>query len=160
MLAENICAAIGMRFAWLRLFSAYGPGEDPTWLIPAMCAKFMASKKPATTAGEQRYDYLYIDDVAEAIHRVAIQAQAIGFFDLGSGHGVAVREVIERVRDLINPALPIGFGEVPYAPHQVMRMEANIDRLQRATGWQPHVDLDAGIRRTVDWFRRTATDKH
>jgi UDP-glucose 4-epimerase len=160
MLAENVCAAIGMRFAWLRLFSAYGPGEDPTWLIPAMCAKFMATEKPATTTGEQRYDYLYIDDVAEAVHRVAIQAQAIGFFDLGSGRGVAVREVIERVRDLINPTLPISFGEVPYAPDQVMRMEANIDRLRNSTGWQPQIDLDTGLRRAVDWFRRTAASRN
>jgi nucleoside-diphosphate-sugar epimerase len=157
MLAERVCATVGMRFAWLRLFSAYGPGEDPTWLIPAMCAKFMAREKPATTAGEQRYDYLYIDDVAEAVHRVAIQAPATGFFDLGSGRGVAVREVIERVRDLISsalPALPIGFGEVPYAADQVMRMEANIDRLQEITGWRPQIDLETGLRRAVDWFRR------
>jgi UDP-glucose 4-epimerase len=159
MLAERICAAIDMRFAWLRLFSAYGPGEDAAWLIPALCAKFLAKEKPATTAGEQRYDYLYVDDVAEAVHRVAMTAQATGFFDLGSGRGVAVREVIERVRDLIDPGLPIGFGDVPYAADQVMRMEANIDSLQRLTDWQPQIDLDTGLRRAVDWFRRTATGK-
>jgi nucleoside-diphosphate-sugar epimerase len=65
-----------------------------------------------------------------------------------------VREVIERVRDLIAPQAPIGFGDLAYAPDQVMHMEANIDRLRQATGWQPEIDLAAGLRRTVDWFRQ------
>jgi UDP-glucose 4-epimerase len=155
LLAEKVCATLGMRFAWLRLFSAYGPGEERTWLIPSMCGKFFAKEKPATTAGEQVYDYLFVEDVADAIHDVAIMSAASGFFDLGSGHGHAVREVIERVRDLIDPSLPIGFGDIPYAADQIMRMEANVARLQQVTGWRPKIDLDAGLRRSVDWFRRT-----
>jgi UDP-glucose 4-epimerase len=156
LLTEKVCAALGMRFAWLRLFSAYGPGEDRTWLIPSLCARFLAKERPATTAGEQVYDYLFVDDAADAVHEVAVKPQAAGCFDLGSGHGHPVREVIERVRDLIDPSLPIGFGEVAYAVDQVMRMEANVDRLQQVTGWRPRVDLDTGLRRVVDWFRQTA----
>jgi nucleoside-diphosphate-sugar epimerase len=76
-----------------------------------MCAKFMAKERPATTTDGQRYDYVYVDDAVRAVHGVAIDGQAIGFFDLDAGRGVTVREVIERVRDLIDPALPVGFGE-------------------------------------------------
>lgn len=157
LLSEKVCAALGMRFAWLRLFSAYGPGEDPTWLIPSMCTRLLARKVPATTAGEQLYDYLFIDDVADAIFEATARPQAAGFFDLGSGHGHTVREVIERVRDLIDPSLPIGFGEVAYAPDQVMRMEADVKRLREVTGWQPTTDLDTGLRRVVDWFRQNGS---
>jgi UDP-glucose 4-epimerase len=156
LLGERLCTSLSMRFAWLRLFSAYGPGEDPTWLIPSLCAKFLVREKPATTAGEQVYDYLYIDDVAEAVHAVVARPEASGFFDLGSGHGHAVRHVVERVRDLIDPSLPIGFGEIPYAPGQIMRLEANLAALKSATDWRPQIDLDTGLRRAVDWFRQTA----
>jgi nucleoside-diphosphate-sugar epimerase len=48
----------------------------------------------------------------------------------------------------------VGFGELAYGPDQVMHMEANIDRLRQATGWEPETDLATGLRRTVDWFRR------
>jgi UDP-glucose 4-epimerase len=160
LLAEKVCANLGVRFAWLRLFSAYGPGEEPTWLIPSICAKLLAKQKPATTAGEQVQDYLFVEDVADAIHEVAVRPQATGFFDLGSGSGHTVRDVIERVRDLIDPSLPIGIGELAYAADQVMRMEANVERLKQVTGWRPRVDLDTGLRRVVDGFRQTtATTK-
>lgn len=157
LLMEKVCATLDMRFAWLRLFSAYGPGEERSWLIPSLCEKFLAKEKPATTAGEQVYDYLFVEDVADAVHDVVFTAKASGFFDLGSGHGRAVREVIERLRDLVDPSLPIGFGEIPYAAGQVMRMEANVDRLQQLTGWRPQIDLDTGLRRSLDWFRQTTT---
>jgi UDP-glucose 4-epimerase len=154
LLAERVCGAFGMRFVWLRLFSAYGPGEDPTWLIPNLCARLFARERPATTAGEQVYDYLFIDDVAEAVCQVAMKPEAAGFFDLGSGCGHSVREVIERVRDLIDPSLPLSLGQIPYGANQIMRMEANVERLQAITGWRPQTDLDSGLRRTVDWYRQ------
>jgi len=153
LLAGKLCAALGIRFAWLRLFAAYGPGEDPTWLIPSMCRAFLAGQRPATTRGEQVWDYLYVEDAAEAAYRVATLPSATGIFNLGSARGHTVREVIERVRDLVDPRAPIGFGELAYPPDQVMHMEAKIDRLQFATGWQPETDLATGLRRTLDWFR-------
>jgi len=154
LLAGKVCESLGLRFAWLRLFAAYGPGEDAGWLIPAMCKAFLAGQRPATTGGEQVWDYLFVEDAAEAVHRVAMVPGATGLFNLGSGRGHTVREVIERVRDLIAPQAPIGFGDLAYAPDQVMHMEANIDRLCQATGWQPEIDLGTGLRRTVDWFRQ------
>jgi nucleoside-diphosphate-sugar epimerase len=154
LLAGKLCATLGIRFAWLRLFAAYGPGEDPDWLIPSMCRAFLAGQRPATTRGEQVWDYLYVEDAAEAVHRVATSPSATGIFNLGSGRGHTVREVIERVRDLVDPGAPIGLGERPYAPDQVMHMEAKIDRLSLATGWRPEIDLATGLRRTVDWFRQ------
>jgi nucleoside-diphosphate-sugar epimerase len=154
LLAGQLCAVLGLRFAWLRLFATYGPGEDAGWLIPAMVHAFLAGQRPATTGGEQVWDYLYVEDAAEAIFRVATAPGATGVFNLGSGRGHTLREVIERVRDLIDPQAPIGFGELAYAADQVMHMQANIDRLRQATGWQPGIDLATGLRRTVDWFRQ------
>ena len=154
LLAGKVCAELGIRFAWLRLFAAYGPSEDEGWLIPAMCHAFLAGRRPATTPGAQVWDYLYVEDAAEAVHRVAVLPSATGVFNLGSGRGHTVREVIERVRDLIAPQALIGFGDLAYAPDQVMHMQANIDRLRQATGWQPEIDLATGLQRTVDWFRQ------
>jgi nucleoside-diphosphate-sugar epimerase len=154
LLAGKLCSTFGIRFAWVRLFAAYGPEEDPAWLIPSMCRALLAGQRPATTPGEQRWDYLYVEDAAEAIHRVAVVPRATGTFNLGSGRVNTIRKVIEIIRDLINPQAPVGFGELAYGPHQVMHMEANIDRLRQATGWEPETDLATGLRRTVDWFRQ------
>jgi nucleoside-diphosphate-sugar epimerase len=65
----------------------------------------------------------------------------------------SVRSIAERVRDRIDPHLPIDFGAVPYRADQVMHLEADIGRLREATGWKPEVTIDDGLARTVDWYR-------
>jgi len=84
---------------------------------------------------------------------VAMSESASGAFNLGSGTAPRLRDMIEKVRDTIDPALPIGFGEVAYRPDQVMHLEADIGRLTRATGWRPKVTFAEGIPKTVDWYR-------
>lgn len=153
LIARHLCAQHGMRFAWLRVFSCYGPGDDPNWMIPYLTLKLLRKEKPSLTEGDQLWDYLYVSDAAEAVYQAAMNPQASGVFNLGSGSVAPIRTIAERVRDLIDPRLPLGFGEVPYRPDQVMRLEARIQRLHAATGWAPQISLDEGLRRTVTWFR-------
>ena len=152
-LLDRLAAADGLSSAWLRLFSSYGPGDDPSWMIPYLINKLLRGEKPSLTACEQRWDYIYVDDAAASVAAL-IDGDASGAFNLGSGEAVPLRQVVETIRDLVDPILPLGFGEVPYRPDQVMHLEANIDRLRNATGWAPKVPLAEGLGRTVDHYRR------
>ena len=154
LMASRMCEASGARFAWLRLFSSYGPKDSPEWLVPYLALKLLHRERPAVTPAEQRWDYVYVEDAAAAVAAVARSPAASGIFNLGSGTAPRLRDIIETVRDAIDPTLPIGFGEVPYRPDQVMHLEADIARLSAATGWRPKVGLAEGIRRTVDWYRK------
>lgn len=154
---DRLAAAEDFAFGWLRLFSTYGPADDPSWLIPYVTLRLLQGNRPALTAAEQVWDYLHVDDVAASVI-AAIDNQARGLYNLGSGSAVPLREIITLVRDQIDPALPLGFGEVPYRPDQVMHLEADITALTAATGWRPAIDLATGIRETVDWFRNE--DRH
>jgi UDP-glucose 4-epimerase len=153
MLTQKLCELYGVRFVWFRLLATYGPQDDQRHLIPSVIQKLLRGERPSLTAGGQRWDYLYITDAAEAIVRV-VSAQVHGVFNLASGEAVPVRYIVERIRDLIDPALPLGFGELPYPPDQVMRLQANISKLTLATDWKPQVCLEEGLARTVDWHRK------
>ena len=153
MLARHLCAAARLRFAWVRLFSAYGPMDDPSWMIPHVTLRLLNGARPALTAGTQRWDYVYVADAADAIVRVAQTPAAAGIFNLGSGRTETIRTVVERIRDLVNPAAELGFGEVPYRPDQVMHLEADIAKLTAATGWTPQTPLDKGLQMTVKWYQ-------
>jgi nucleoside-diphosphate-sugar epimerase len=153
VMASRLCALQNARFAWLRLFSSYGPKDHTDWMIPYLARALLRGERPSVTAGEQRWDYVYVDDAAAAVVRVCESPQAEGVFNLGSGCAVPLRAIIERVRDEVDPALPIGFGEVPYRPDQVMHLEADIGRITAATAWRPTTELATGLRRTVDWYR-------
>jgi nucleoside-diphosphate-sugar epimerase len=154
LMAERLCALSGARFAWLRLFSSYGPKDSPEWMIPYLTLKLLRRERPAVTAAEQLWDYIYVEDAAAAVVAAARSGEASGVFNLGSGTAPRLRDIIEQVRDAIDPSLPVGFGEVAYRPDQVMHLEADIGKLARATGWRPRVGLAEGIARTVDWYRK------
>lgn len=153
MLTEKLCATTETRFLWLRLLAAYGPMDDARHLLPSVVEQLLSGQRPAMTLGEQRWDYLYVDDAVEAICRLALETEAQGVFNLGSGEAHTVREWAETARDLIDPSLPLGFGEVAYRSDQVMHLQADISKLQAATGWQPRVGIREGLQRTIDWHR-------
>jgi UDP-glucose 4-epimerase len=153
LMAARLCELSGARFAWLRLFSSYGPADSPEWMIPYLTLKLLRRERPAVTAAEQLWDYIFVEDAAAAIVAAARADGAHGVFNLGSGIAPRLRDIIEMVRDEIDPALPVGFGEVAYRPDQVMHLEADIGRLTRATAWRPKVPLAEGIKRTVAWYR-------
>jgi nucleoside-diphosphate-sugar epimerase len=143
----------GIRLVWVRVFSVYGPHDNPECMIPAVARKLLRRERPSLTAGEQLWDYLYAEDAAEAIYRVAATPGAEGVFNLGSGVARTIRQIVEQVRDLIDRSLPLGFGEVPYRPDQVMHLQADITRLRRVTGWTPQTAFAVGVARTVQWCR-------
>ena len=151
--AARLCDELGMDFAWLRLFSVYGPMDEPGWLIPMLIRELLAGGSPPLTAGTQRWDYLYVTDVAEAVLRTAAERRAVGVFNLGSGEPRTVRSIAEAIRDRIAPGLELRFGELPFRNDQILHLEADTRRLREATGWRPRVPFDAGITQTIEWFR-------
>lgn len=156
-LTRQLAAQAGMRHAWLRLFSTYGPGDNEGWLIPMLVTEMLAGRRPRTTLGTQRWDWLHVEDVARGLLAAATTPGAEGVFNLGSGRAVPVREVIERIRDLAAPGMELVFGEVPFRPDQVMHMQADITRLCAATGWSPRISIEEGLAGTVAWYRAQLT---
>ena len=147
-----ICGLHGVRFAWVRVFSTYGPQDNPIWLIPYLITAFKAGTAPALTPCEQIWDYLFVDDAAQGIIAVLETADARGPFNLGSGAAVQLRYIVTSVRDVVAPNVSLGFGEIDYRPDQVMHLEANISKLTNITGWVPTTGFVDGIKATAEWF--------
>jgi nucleoside-diphosphate-sugar epimerase len=152
VLCEQLCRQLDVRFVWLRLFSSYGPMDDPGWMIPQLILKLLGRARPALTEGTQRWDYIYAADVAEAIYLTLKTPEASGVFNLGSGEAHALRRIVEHIRDLIDPSLALGFGEVPFREDQVMHLEADTSRLH-ARSPAERVPLAEGLAKTVEWYR-------
>ncbi len=146
----------GMAFAWLRLFSVYGPSDNQHWLIPSVAASLMRGIAPECTLGVQAWDYLHIDDVAAGTLAAAITPGALGVFNLSSGAPITVRAVIEKVRDLAAPGLPLSFGAIPYGPDQIMHLEGDNNRLKTATGWAPAVQIADGLAHMIVQLQQAA----
>lgn len=147
------CHNFGIDHIWARFLSVYGPYEQTSSMTISTIMKLLSGKTPAMTAGEQMWDYLYADDAAEALYRMAMFGQNGAVYTVGSGESKQIREYVEILRDAINPALPIEFGAVPYAQDQVMYLKADISELTSDTGFLPRTDFKTGIRKTIEWVR-------
>lgn len=149
----NIATERGVRAAWGRVFSLYGPGEDRPWLVPSLIRDFMANRAPELTACEQIWEFTHVADAAAAIVALLDSDDARGVFNIGSGDPVRLRDAVLLLRDLVAPRIEPLFGRVAYRPDQVMHLEADISRIRDATGWRPNVSLPRGFAETVAWFR-------
>jgi nucleoside-diphosphate-sugar epimerase len=152
MMSRIECKRNGIEHIWARVLSVYGPGDGENAMIPGVIKKLLRGEKPALTAGGQIWDYLYSDDAADAFFRMAVSGIDGAVYPLGSGKGRRLREYVETLRDSINPSLPLGFGELPYGPLQVMTLVADISELYRDTGFRPRIPFEEGIKRTIKWF--------
>src|SRR5262249_16111433 len=102
-----LCDGPGTRFVTLVLQHPYGPGDRPTKLVPAMIRECLTSTgEIKLTPGEQRKDFVYVGDVAEAYRFVLEKATDLpaGFseFEVGSGTAIPVRQFVETVHRLTN----------------------------------------------------------
>lgn len=160
LLSKTLCEQAGVAFSWIRVFSTYGPDDEPYWMIPSLIRSLSSQGYYAMTPGEQRWDYCHVRDAARAVRLVSELEEGAGAVNLGSGASAPIRFFAEKIRDLVNPAATLGFGDISYRPDQVMRLEADTDKLTRLTGWRPEVALEDGLRETVDWYLQKGGGGH
>ena len=154
-----VCRQLGMRHVWARVLSVYGVNDGPMSVISILLDKLFRGERPALTAGEQMWDYLYAEDAGEALCRMAENGRDGAIYPVGSGRARPLREYFELLRDAVDPALPLGLGELPYPPNQVMHLEADIAQLTEDTGFVPTTPFEAGIREVVEQYRQRLVNR-
>lgn len=142
-----------LRFIDIRLQQMYGPGDDrfkfTTHVIEA-CRQ--NEVRLALTAGEQRRDFIHIDDVVRAYDRILERRRDFAASDaveVGSGDAVTMRSFVELARQVAGAATVLDFGAVPYRANEAMLCVADTARL-RGLGWRPEVSLADGLKSMLD----------
>jgi len=157
----------GLRFVSLRYFNAAGAsekfGEDhrcETHLIPNVLKVALGEKKHVeifgtdyeTPDGTCIRDYIHIIDLAHA-HILALDAPTSAFYNLGTGGGSSVREVIESCRKITGQPIPV--LEKPRRPGDPPRLIASSEKIKRELGWHPQFQtLDAIVESTWKWHQK------
>jgi nucleoside-diphosphate-sugar epimerase len=144
----------GLPVVTARIFMVYGPGPaHPKMLVPYVVRSLLRGEAPELSSGNRRVDWIYVDDVVRGL--VALGgAEAIveGSVELGSGLLVTIREVVERLVEIVGSDVMPRFGALPDRPNERVR-RADVDETRRKLDWAPSVSLDEGLRRTVAHHR-------
>jgi dTDP-L-rhamnose 4-epimerase len=147
----------GLPTVALRYSCTYGPRQsifNPyTGVIAIFCTRLLNNLPPVLYEdGEQTRDFSFVEDIARANLLAAESDQLDGLpANVGSGRGVAIREIAEQVSEALNIRIaPVAKGE--FRPGEMRHLTSDTTRI-RAAGYEPQVDLATGIGRYLDWIR-------
>ena len=143
----------GRGHIWTRILSVYGPHDGPATMISGTIRKLLHGEKPALTAGIQQWTTCTPPTRQLRSTRWPSAGRTQGL-PAGQRHARPLKDYIETLRDAIDGAWPLGLGEVPYGPLQVMHLQADTSALQEDTGWRPATPFEEGIRETIEWVRK------
>jgi UDP-glucose 4-epimerase len=152
--ARHFQALYELPVVHLRVFMVYGPGQlDLRKLVPYVTVSLLRGDAPKLTSGARAVDWIYVDDVVDAFLRAALAPGADGrSLDVGSGRLVTARSLVERLHRLVGGDAEPAFGAI--SDRQLERVrQADPAPTEEALGWRPQTDLDAGLTRTVDFYR-------
>ena len=133
----------------VRLEHFYGAGDDANKFTAHIVNSCIANvPEILLTKGEQRRDFIYIDDVVSAyillLNEIQGAPPALREFDVGSGTSVSIKDFVNMVKRLTLSSTNLNFGAMPYRDGEVMNSVANVAPLS-ALGWQCKYDIETGI---------------
>jgi nucleoside-diphosphate-sugar epimerase len=150
MYAELYCLPVVVA----RVFMVYGPGpQDFGKLVPYVVRTLLEGATPRLSSGAREVDWIFVEDVVEALVRLATAEGVAGHVvDVGSGELATVADVVRRLYSIAGRGDDPPFGTLgDRALEQVRR--ADVEATTTLLGWCPQVALDDGLRRTFEWFR-------
>lgn len=148
-LCEALCEELRLSYIYVVITGIYAADRKDSNVIYYTISELLQGRKPSLTALEQRWDYVHIDDVTRAFFLIATQGKAGGFYGIGHGDNWPLINYITRVRDIIDPSLPLGIGEVPYKDSRLPSSCVDMTSLKKDTGFIPKIPFEIGIKEVI-----------
>lgn len=138
----------------LRLYSAYGPYEEPTRLMPSLVLRGLQGELPPLVDPEIAHDYIHVDDACEAyvLAAAARSAEPGGVYNIGTGIQTTMRDVVETARRLLNIEAEPAWGTLPNRQWDTSIWMADNRKAVARLGWSPRHTFTDGFSSLVNWF--------
>ena len=138
-----------------RLFSVYGPYEEPTRLIPVAMRAAITGHTLKLTFGKERRDFIYVDDVVQAFFQARNKKNLGGeIFNIGTGKQYTNLQVAEIIQKYSQNMLKIELGAYEPRNWDTDFWVADISKAKSKLGWKPKYNLAKGLEKTYSWFRK------
>ncbi len=133
----------------LRLYQGYGEKQDDNRLIPFVIKNCLKNKKFKCSEGSQIRDFIYVEDIVNAIFKVFNNKDAKGkIFNLGSGRGIKIKNLIKFINKKIKKGTPL-FGKIQLRSDESLEVRPDLKRIKKILKWKPQFSLERGLKRTI-----------
>jgi len=139
----------------IRLYLVYGPNQDLNRVIPITIANAINKKKFNCSSGHQLRDFIYVDDVIEAIIKILKNKNVSGeIINIGSGRPISIKKIINMICKLAKGGDP-KFGTITLRKDEISKLYPNILKATKLLKWKPKVNLNKGIIKTINYFQKS-----
>lgn len=153
LILEDYCKNIGQQFVWMQFSNIYGVGNKTGNLVSYTLGELMTGNEATFGPALQPYDFIYVDDLIEAVYRLGEKETNKAFYYIGSGSPRQLKEYLLRIGELAGYADKVGIGIRPDDGIKYsMDMFCN-DDLVDAIGEYVSTDFDNGINKTIEWLK-------
>ncbi len=150
---RTIAASKGVEYIRAVISNIYGPGENSPRLVNTSLRKMLNGEHCAFSSGEQMYDFIFITDAAKAFVAIGEKGKPNKTYYIGSQKPRALKEFLMEMRDVVDPKIEIGLGEIPFGGVSLTYNEFDIHAVEKDTGYVSTVPFDEGIQKTITWLR-------
>ncbi len=132
----------------------FGPGDDNTKFVSYIVNELICkAKKIDLTLGEQKRDFIYIDDVVDGFLKVLGKSPQMGKgyfkFEIGSGGSISIKDLVVKIKELSrNTTTQLNFGAIPYRENEIMQNEVDLVEIKKL-GWACKNSLEEGLKKTI-----------
>ncbi|OGO64661.1 MAG: UDP-glucose 4-epimerase [Chloroflexi bacterium RBG_19FT_COMBO_55_16] len=146
----------GLDYIVLRYPNVYGPRQDPhgeAGVVAIFTGQMLAGGQVVINGdGEQQRDFVYVEDCAQANLMAMTSQNANQIYNLGYGRGTTVNEIFTTLKNITGYQLAATHGPAKVGETRQIYLDAT--KAQKELGWKPTVDLEEGLQRTADYFKR------
>ena len=138
----------------LRLYQAYGPGQDINRFIPIVIDACLKNKKFDCSDGKQLRDFIYIDDVIDVIVKSLSSSKSRGeIFNIGTGKPKKIKSVINYLTKKLKGGKPI-FGKIKLRKDEILKIYPDISKAKKVLKWYPKTNFNKGLLKTIRYYKR------
>lgn len=147
-LGREIAKDLNVNFIWTRLANSYGPGRQESSLIPYLIKSVKEHKKIEIRNPDAKNDFIYVGDVAEAISQLILKYHKNGVFNIGSGKLISTKDIVKKIFRFFNIKTEYTITDQKQID-SFSNAYADISKIKKELGWQPRIDIDEGLDRTI-----------
>ncbi|MDQ6911164.1 MAG: GDP-mannose 4,6-dehydratase, partial [Actinomycetota bacterium] len=147
----------GMPVVTLRLYSVYGPYEDPRRLMPSLITHGLRNELPPLVDPRSAHDFVHVDDVVEAFVLAAGRqdGEPGAIYNVGTGQQTSLADLVDVARQVLHIDAEPRWGSARSRPWDTTSWVADNRKIARELGWHPRVRLRDGFEQMVQWLLAT-----
>ncbi len=136
----------------IRLYQAYGPRQDFNRFIPIIIQSCLKNKRFPCSEGKQFRDFIFVDDVVDAIIKSLKSSKASGqIFNIGSGKPFKIKDIIKKINKKIKKGYPL-YGKIKLRKDEEIKTFPSIAKAKKLINWRPKVSFQHGLQKTINFY--------